>query len=118
MSYETLLYDVDQGVATITLNRPAVLNAISQQMIEELQAVLDMVKDEAGVRSDEPVLLVGHSLGGMAAAAILAGNSGYHVTDVVTAGSPTAQSGRYAQHPVRGSPAASSSNSPTSTEIG
>ena len=36
MSYETLLYGVDQGVATITLNRPAVLNAISQQMIEEL----------------------------------------------------------------------------------
>jgi pimeloyl-ACP methyl ester carboxylesterase len=46
---------------------------------------------EAGVRPDEPVLLVGHSLGGMAAAAILAGNGDYHVTDVVTAGSPTAQ---------------------------
>ena len=46
---------------------------------------------EAGVRPDEPVLLVGHSLGGMAAAAILAGHGGYHVTDVVTAGSPTAQ---------------------------
>jgi enoyl-CoA hydratase/carnithine racemase len=38
MSYETLLYEVNRGVATITLNRPAVLNAISQQMIEELQA--------------------------------------------------------------------------------
>ena len=37
MSYETLLYEVDQGVVTITLNRPAVLNAISQQMIEELK---------------------------------------------------------------------------------
>ena len=37
------------------------------------------------------MLLVGHSQGGMAAAAILAGDSGFHVTDVVTAGSPTAQ---------------------------
>jgi hypothetical protein len=46
---------------------------------------------QAGVRPAEPVLLVGHSLGGMAAAAIVAGNTGYHVTDVVTAGSPTAQ---------------------------
>ena len=46
---------------------------------------------QAGVRPDEPVLLVGHSLGGMAAAGILAGHSGLHVTDVVTAGSPTAQ---------------------------
>ena len=51
MAYETLLYEVDQGVATITLNRPAVLNAISQQMIEELQATLDTVKDDASVRA-------------------------------------------------------------------
>jgi 2-(1,2-epoxy-1,2-dihydrophenyl)acetyl-CoA isomerase len=51
MPYETLLYEVDQGVATITLNRPAVLNAISQQMIEELQATLDIVKDDASVRA-------------------------------------------------------------------
>jgi hypothetical protein len=46
---------------------------------------------QAGVGKDEPLLLVGHSLGGMAAAAILAGHTGYHVTAVVTAGSPTAQ---------------------------
>jgi len=46
---------------------------------------------QAGVAPDEPVLLVGHSLGGMAAVAILAGHGGFHVTDVVTAGSPTAQ---------------------------
>ncbi len=45
----------------------------------------------AGVGKDEPVLVVGHSLGGMEAAAILAGHGGYDVTDVVTAGSPTAQ---------------------------
>src|SRR5882724_6553495 len=51
MSYETLLYEADQGVATITLNRPAVLNAISQQMIEELQATFDTVKDDASVRA-------------------------------------------------------------------
>jgi 2-(1,2-epoxy-1,2-dihydrophenyl)acetyl-CoA isomerase len=60
MPYETLLYDVDRGVATITLNRPAVLNAISQQMIEELQAALDTVKDEASVRS---VVLTGAGRG-------------------------------------------------------
>ena len=51
MLYETLLYEVDQAVATITLNRPAVLNAINQQMIEELQAALDAVKDDASVRA-------------------------------------------------------------------
>jgi 2-(1,2-epoxy-1,2-dihydrophenyl)acetyl-CoA isomerase len=60
MPYETLLYEVDQGVATITLNRPAVLNAISPQMIEELQAALSMVKDDASVRA---VVLTGAGRG-------------------------------------------------------
>ena len=45
----------------------------------------------AGVGPHDPVLLVGHSLGGMTAAAILAQGSPFHVTHVVTAGSPTAQ---------------------------
>jgi len=54
------------------------------------QGILEAL-DRAGVGKQEPVLVVGHSLGGMEAAAILAGPGGYHVTDVVTAGSPTAQ---------------------------
>ena len=40
MSYETILYEVDGGVARITLNRPEKLNAISWQMQEELQRAL------------------------------------------------------------------------------
>jgi 2-(1,2-epoxy-1,2-dihydrophenyl)acetyl-CoA isomerase len=60
MPYDTLLYEVDQGVATITLNRPAVLNAISPQMIEELQAALRTVGDDAGVRA---VVLTGAGRG-------------------------------------------------------
>jgi enoyl-CoA hydratase len=36
MAYSTILYDVNDPVATITLNRPAVLNAQNQQMKEEL----------------------------------------------------------------------------------
>ncbi len=47
---------------------------------------------QAGVGPHDPVLLVGHSLGGMEAAAILGqGGDGFNVTHVVTAGSPTAQ---------------------------
>lgn len=45
----------------------------------------------AGIRPDEPVLLVGHSLGGIEAVTLAARGSAYDVTDVVTAGSPTAQ---------------------------
>ncbi|WP_435747631.1 hypothetical protein [Nocardioides sp. SYSU DS0663] len=58
------------------------------------QGILDAM-EQAGVGAEDPVLLVGHSQGGMAAAAILAGESGFTVTDVVTAGSPTAHVGAF-----------------------
>jgi hypothetical protein len=45
---------------------------------------------EAGIGPHDPVLLVGHSLGGMESASMLAHGSGFHVTHVVTAGSPIA----------------------------
>jgi hypothetical protein len=66
------------------------LDSISGRPDAYGQGILEAL-DSAGVGTDEPVLVVGHSLGGMEAAAILAGHGGYHVTDVVTAGSPTAQ---------------------------
>ena len=37
MSYETILYDVSDRIATITFNRPKQLNAISPQMAHELR---------------------------------------------------------------------------------
>jgi len=46
---------------------------------------------QAGVRPGEPVLLTGHSQGGMQAVALAADDSPYDVRQVVTAGSPTAQ---------------------------
>lgn len=36
-AYETITYDVDERIATITLNRPEVLNAISPLMARELK---------------------------------------------------------------------------------
>ncbi|WP_028642845.1 hypothetical protein [Nocardioides sp. URHA0020] len=54
------------------------------------QGILDAMH-RAGIGPHEPVLLVGHSLGGMEAAALASHDTGFAITDVVTAGSPTAQ---------------------------
>jgi pimeloyl-ACP methyl ester carboxylesterase len=51
-------------------------------------AGIERAMTRAGVGPHDPVLLVGHSLGGMEAAALLAHGSGFHVTHVVTAGAP------------------------------
>src|SRR5574340_1131130 len=44
MAYETLLLETTKHLATITLNRPEKRNAISTQMIAELQTALDAVE--------------------------------------------------------------------------
>lgn len=35
-AYRTLLFDVDRGVATVTLNRPEQRNAVGERMRDEL----------------------------------------------------------------------------------
>lgn len=51
MPYETLLYDLTDGVATVTLNRPEVLNAFSTPMQRELAAVIARLADDSAVRA-------------------------------------------------------------------
>ncbi|NNM00285.1 MAG: enoyl-CoA hydratase, partial [Gammaproteobacteria bacterium] len=49
MEFETLLYDVSNRVATITLNRPDALNATTDQLYRDLSAAFTQVSDDAGV---------------------------------------------------------------------
>src|SRR5207245_5484293 len=42
--YSTLLLDITEKVATLTLNRPEKRNAISTQMMAELQTALDQIE--------------------------------------------------------------------------
>lgn len=49
MSYETILYDLAGGVATVTLNRPEVMNGLNAQMRLELLHAIRRAGDEARV---------------------------------------------------------------------
>ncbi len=51
MAYETLLYDVADGVATITFNRPDAANAMSPLCAREFNLVSLEVEDNADVRA-------------------------------------------------------------------
>lgn len=56
MAYEHILYDTDQGVARITLNRPDVLNSINRAMAAEVRQALSSAGADPAVRA---VLLTG-----------------------------------------------------------
>jgi 2-(1,2-epoxy-1,2-dihydrophenyl)acetyl-CoA isomerase len=46
MTYANILFDEADGVATLTLNRPAALNALTTDLIAEMIDAVDRVRDE------------------------------------------------------------------------
>lgn len=50
MAYETILYDFQAGIGTITLNRPEKLNSFTLQMLTELNKVLRIAEKDPAVR--------------------------------------------------------------------
>ncbi|MEX0695931.1 MAG: enoyl-CoA hydratase-related protein [Dongiaceae bacterium] len=51
MAYDTIAYETRGAVGLLTLNRPERLNAIDRRMIDELNAALDAVEGDEGVRA-------------------------------------------------------------------
>ncbi len=49
--YQTLMFSIEQHIATITFNRPEAMNTFNQQMAEELEAVTEQVRHDASVRA-------------------------------------------------------------------
>jgi len=50
MAYDHILFDETDGVATLTLNRPAALNALTTGLIAEMIDAVDRVRDEGTAR--------------------------------------------------------------------
>jgi enoyl-CoA hydratase/carnithine racemase len=75
MGFESLLYDVADGVATITINRPERRNALSWTVMTELREAFARAKADPGVRvvvltgAGDKAFSAGADLSGMAAGA-------------------------------------------------
>ncbi|MEE9276356.1 MAG: enoyl-CoA hydratase-related protein [bacterium] len=50
MEYENILFEAEEGVATLTFNRPKVLNALSAETMAELADAVGRVKEDPTIR--------------------------------------------------------------------
>lgn len=73
MSFDALLYGVEGGIATITINRPERRNALSWTVMTELRAAFAMARDDPAVRT---VVLTGAGDKAFCAGADLTGMAG------------------------------------------
>src|SRR3954451_3738295 len=75
MKFDTLLYDVDDRVATVTINRPERRNALSWTVMTELRTAFARAKADPDVRvvvltgAGDKAFCAGADLSGMAAGA-------------------------------------------------
>jgi enoyl-CoA hydratase len=49
--YQTLLTSLDNGIFTVTINRPDKLNALNKKVFEELNSVLDEINNNPAIKS-------------------------------------------------------------------
>ena len=50
MSYKTISLDIENKVATITINRPEMMNAFNEQLIWDMGVATELVKNDAQIR--------------------------------------------------------------------
>ncbi len=50
MAYENIIFEVREGLATITFNRPKALNALNSQLLDEFSDALDRVIEDESIR--------------------------------------------------------------------
>ena len=50
MKFENILFDVQNGIARLTLNRPDKLNSFTDDMHAELRVALDAIQEDKSIR--------------------------------------------------------------------
>jgi enoyl-CoA hydratase len=50
MTFENIIFTVENNIATIFFNRPKALNALNNALFDELNTALDMVRDDSSIR--------------------------------------------------------------------
>ncbi len=50
MEFKFIIYEKSEGIATVTLNRPEALNALSKEVVEELLQALEDIKNDESIR--------------------------------------------------------------------
>jgi enoyl-CoA hydratase/carnithine racemase len=87
-SFETILLDIEDGIATLTLNRPDKLNAFTGQMMVDMMQAFDITDADDAVRA---VIVTGAGRGFCAGADLSAGGSTF---DRSGPQDPTREAGR------------------------
>ena len=92
-TYENLLVEHDAGVATVTINRPKVLNALNGATLDELRRVLLSLKKDEAVRAviitgaGEKSFIAGADINELAVQTPVSGRdharTGQHVLDLI-----------------------------------
>ncbi len=81
MTYQTLLLEVRDGVAFLTINRPDKLNALNDQVVADLHAAADALAQDPAVRgviltgAGPKAFVAGADIGGLATRGVLDGKA-------------------------------------------
>lgn len=51
MEYKNIIFALKDGIATITFNRPEVLNALNKELLQELSTTLDEIEENEDIRA-------------------------------------------------------------------
>lgn len=74
MSFETISTDISEGILTLTLNRPEILNAFNQTMLKEMLEVFDQADEDDDVRA---IIVTGAGRGFCAGADLSSGGDAF-----------------------------------------